>query len=113
MSNSSGGKFAWESSKTGTASAAPDDWPATRAEASTKEEIDEWQATRAQSNRTAPDEWQAPTNASRNVEEWQPTRATRPSPAGPVESPDAWASARGHPAPGDQIQRTEDRHVRE
>ena len=58
MSNSNGSsKFAWESPKTAAASAAPDDWPATRAESATKEELDELQATRAQTNRTAPEEW--------------------------------------------------------
>ena len=61
MSNSSGSsKFARESSKPGTASAGPrEDWPATRAEAATQQEIDEWQATRAVTGRNAPEEWQA------------------------------------------------------
>ena len=105
MSNSSGRKFAWESSKTGAASAGPrDEWPATRAEAATQEEIDEWQATRALTSRTKPEEWpatRAQTSAPRPDDEWEPARAARvPNPA---ESPDAWASTRAHTALATQL----------
>ena len=125
MSNSNGSnKFAWESSKTGAASAASrDEWPATRSEAATQEEIDEWQATRAQTNRGVADEWaatraqtnrgtaeewpatRAQTGGARVQDEWQPTRATRPAEPthGPAESPDAWASTRAHTALATQI----------
>ena len=107
MSNSSGSsKFARESSKPGTANAGPrEDWPATRAEVATQEEIDEWQATRALTGRTAPEEWPA-TRAQVNTpprtgDEWQPTPAVRtPHPA---ESPDAWASTRAHTALATQL----------
>src|SRR5665213_2586974 len=107
MSNSSGSNFAWESAKTEAAAAAPDEWPATRAETASKEEIDEWQATRALTNRTAPDEWpatRAQTSAPRTEEEWQPPRATRSGNASTAsESPDAWASTRAHTALASQI----------
>lgn len=107
MSSSSGSsKFARESSKPGTASAGPpEDWPATRAEAATREEIDEWQVTRALAGHNPPEEWQA-TRAqlsapARTGDEWQPTRTLR-SP-GPTESPDAWASTRAHTALATQL----------
>ncbi|MEP6740483.1 MAG: hypothetical protein ABJA61_08900 [Caldimonas sp.] len=102
MSNSSsGGKFAWESSKTGEPSPTPhDDWPATRAESATQEEFDEWQATRAQIRQGV------------DTDEWQPTRAqpngTRPSgevirPRSGTESPDAWAATRAQTTLATQI----------
>jgi hypothetical protein len=110
MSNSSGSKFAWESSKTEAATPAPDEWPATRAETATQEELDEWQATRALTHRGAPAEWpatraQTSTNASSRVdEEWQPTRAARSTGAGSAsDSPDAWASTRAHTALATQL----------
>lgn len=106
MSNSSGSsKFAWESPKAEAASAAPDEWQATRAETATREEIEEWQATRAQTNRTAPDEWQE----TRAVPRQEPLRpappaARPPAPVpGPAESPDAWASTRAHTALATQL----------
>ncbi|MGZ5653631.1 MAG: hypothetical protein ACXWIZ_06530 [Caldimonas sp.] len=106
MSNSNGSnKFAWESSKPGAASPR-DEWPATRAESATREEIDEWQATRALTPRNTPEEWpatRAQTNRpARPAEEWQPTQVTRGA-TNPGESPDAWASTRAHTALATQL----------
>jgi hypothetical protein len=107
MSNSSGSsKFARESSNPGTGNAGPpDDWPATRAEVASQEEIDEWQATRALTGRNTPEEGPATrvqvNTPPRAGKEWQPTRAAR-SP-NPPESPDAWASTRAHTALATQL----------
>jgi hypothetical protein len=108
MSKSGGSKFAWESPKAEAANAAPDEWPATRAETATQRELDEWQATRVQTDRTAAEEWpktrvQTP-HAPRADGEWQPTRAARSgTPGGAAESPDAWASTRAHTALATQL----------
>jgi hypothetical protein len=107
MSNSSGSsKFASESSKPGAASAGPrEDWPATRVDAATQEELDGWQPTRALTGREAPEEWpatRAQVNSPPRSEEWQPTRAPRGA-SNPAESPDAWASTRAHTALATQL----------
>jgi hypothetical protein len=119
MSNSSGSnKFAWEASKPGAGGAGSrDEWPVTRAESATREEIEEWQATRAISPRTGPEEWQATRAIAPHggPEEWEATRAIPPRPgedrpaarkgrpADAGESPDAWASTRAHTALATQI----------
>ncbi|MEO8081840.1 MAG: hypothetical protein ABI641_15000 [Caldimonas sp.] len=113
MSDSSNGKFAWETAKTGTTAPAPEDWPATRAEPASQEEIDGWQATRLQARPGASDEWQATRAAG--GDEWQPTRVlpvrgrteppppNRPAARGGIESPDAWSSTRAQTALATQI----------
>ena len=115
MSNSNGSsKFAWEPPKAGAAGAGPEEWPATRAETATQEELEEWQATRAQVNRTAPEEWQ-PTRAQisspRAEVDSAASRQSRPSAPGPAESPDAWASTRAHTALATQIQPDENDYL--
>jgi hypothetical protein len=105
MSNSSGGgKFAWETSKTGGPNAAAhDEWQATRAESATPEEFEEWQATR-----TLPRA--GPGGDERQPVQPQANNGARPAgerdpaqPRGAIESPDAWASTRAQTALATQI----------
>ena len=60
--SSSSGKFARDASKRPRRdAAAPDEWPATRAEPASQDEIDEWQATRIQARQpNGIDEWRVP-----------------------------------------------------
>ena len=92
MSNSnSGGKFAWESSRTGSATPPADEWQPTRAVSAT-DDHDEWQSTKML---VRPE--QAPPDAARP----RAANSSFPSPAADPartrhgsESPDAWASTR-------------------
>ncbi|MDQ6639048.1 MAG: hypothetical protein M3Z15_05205, partial [Pseudomonadota bacterium] len=98
---SSSGKFARDASKSATTgTATPEEWPATRAEPASQDEIDEWQATRVQARQPSGlDEWRVP----------QPPRGGRtqesPRPAGRfgAESPDAWAATRAQTALATQL----------
>ena len=100
MSNpSGGGKFAWEASKTGTNTNAPDEWAATRVESASREELDEWQATRVQARHGGFDAARgAASNGAPAGRGGEPDR-----PRGPAESPDAWASTRAQTALATQI----------
>ncbi len=97
MSGSNGGgKFAWEASRTGARTAAPDEWQATRAESAAPEGLDEWQATSIQ-----------PRGPSADAPRRAPVNGTRPRDSdrshGAAESPDAWASTRAQTALATQI----------
>ena len=62
MSDSSNsGKFARNPAQPAASGpATPEEWPATRAEPATQDEIDEWQATRVQARQPSEDVWRAP-----------------------------------------------------
>jgi hypothetical protein len=100
MSDSSNsGRFARDP-KAGAGSAAmPDEWPATRAEAATQEEIEEWQATRVQARQPSP------------TDAWRAAKPATPAPGerrvgrfgAAAESPDAWAATRAQTALATQL----------
>jgi len=104
MSDSSNsGKFARDPAKsTASGAAAPDEWPATRAEAATQDEIEEWQATRVQARQpSADDGWRA-AHPGAGIPVPAPER--RPGRFGAAaESPDAWAATRAQTALATQL----------
>ena len=102
MSDSSGsGKFARDPAKPAASSAAgPEEWPATRAEAATQDEIEEWQATRAlprqpnhAESRVVPPPAAMPPSTERRVGRF----------GAAAESPDAWAATRAQTALATQL----------
>ena len=96
-SSSSGGKFAWESSRTGgERPPAAEEWQPTRAQTATPEELDEWQATRVLArSETAP---ARSLYARGQDEDRDPQRSRNGS-----DSPDAWASTRAQTALATQL----------
>ena len=104
MSNSSnGGKHARDASTSGGApSSGPEEWPATRAENATQEELDEWQSTRIQARQPSGiDEWRVPQGPSAGTPHEPERSAGRPR--GGLESPDAWAATRAQTALATQL----------
>jgi hypothetical protein len=111
--SSSSDKFARDASKPATTGkAAPEEWPATRAEPASPEEIDEWQATRVLAHSpNGVDPWRAP--AAPVAASSMPSSAVAPTSSdsqrragrfGPAaESPDAWASTRAQTALATQL----------
>ncbi|HEY4958565.1 MAG TPA: hypothetical protein VII31_12185, partial [Caldimonas sp.] len=99
MSDSSNsGKFARDASKPGSSAPSPaDEWPATRAEPASQEELDEWQATRVQARQPGGiDEWRVPAGSGSGI---PPPGRVR----GGAESPDAWAATRAQTALATQL----------
>ena len=104
MSDSgSSGKFARDASRsTTTGPATPEEWPATRAEPASQDEIDEWQATRIQARQpNGSDEWRAPQPPADATPKESERRAGRFGAA--AESPDAWAATRAQTALATQL----------
>ena len=102
--SSSSGKFARETlrSRAATGAAAPEEWPATRAEPASQEEIDEWQATRIQARQPSGiDEWRVPQHPPQRhaAGSGAPRRPLRRR----AESPDAWAATRAQTALATQL----------
>jgi hypothetical protein len=102
MSDSSNnGKFARDASRPLASATPPDEWPATRGEAATQDELDEWQVTRVQTHQpNAYDEWRSRNPAAPTPPESE-RRAGRFGAA--AESPDAWASTRAQTALATQL----------
>ncbi|HEX2543198.1 MAG TPA: hypothetical protein VHM00_19205 [Caldimonas sp.] len=99
--SSSGGKFTSDNPGRRTGAAAPDEWPATRAEPASREEVDAWQATRILT-----DERGAGAAARPEPPHVNGSGQTLPSEAprrGPRDSPDAWAATRAHTALATQM----------
>jgi len=101
--SSSSGKFARDASKSATTGpATPEEWPATRVEPSSQEEIDEWQATRIHARQpNGIDEWRVPQPPAGGTPQESQRRAGRFGAA--AESPDAWASTRAQTALATQL----------
>jgi hypothetical protein len=101
--SSSSGKFARDASKSAaTGPATPEEWPATRAEPASQDEIDEWQATRIQARQpNGIDEWRVPQPPAGGTPQESQRRAGRFGAA--AESPDAWAATRAQTALATQI----------
>jgi hypothetical protein len=104
MSDSSNsGKFARNPAQpAASGSATPEEWPATRAEAATQDELEEWQATRVQARQPAEDAWRAPhPGAAPGAAPPTERRVGRFGAA--AESPDAWAATRAQTALATQL----------
>jgi hypothetical protein len=111
--SSSSDKFARDASKPATTGpAAPEEWPATRAEPASRDEIDEWQATRVLARQpNGVDEWRAPAApVAPSSAVSSPLGTTPPDPqrragrfGAAAESPDAWASTRAQTALATQL----------
>ena len=103
MSDSSNsGKFARDGSKPGpSATSGPEEWPVTRAEPASPEELDEWQSTRLQARQpSGVDEWRVPMAPTGGTPlESNRGRSSRPG----SESPDAWAATRAQTALATQL----------
>lgn len=101
MSNSSGGDKHARDDSIGprpSPSPGPEEWPATRAETASKDELDEWQATRVQARQSSGQgEWRVPQGPSSD--------SGRSSGRGRngLESPDAWAATRAQTALATQL----------
>jgi hypothetical protein len=104
MSNSSnGGKYVRDASDPpGSSPSRPEEWPATRAESASKDELDEWQATRVLARQPSGiDEWRVPQGPAGGT----PLEADRQPgrPRAGLESPDAWAATRAQTALATQL----------
>src|SRR5690349_23967227 len=107
MSDSSNnGKFARDSAKpAASGSTAPEEWPTTRAEAATQDEIDEWQATRVQPRQpSSEDVWRGAQPVAAPMGSPGPAPERRAGRFGAAaESPDAWAATRAQTALATQL----------
>ena len=104
MSNSNnGGKYSRDASNNpGSPPAGPEEWPATRAENASPDELEEWQATRVQARQPSGlGEWRVPQGPVGGTPLEADRQAGRAGHA--LESPDAWASTRAQTALATQL----------
>ncbi|HEV7577257.1 MAG TPA: hypothetical protein VGO85_14570 [Caldimonas sp.] len=101
--SSSSGKFARDTSKSATTGTpTPEEWPVTRAEAASPDELEEWQATRVQARQSnGLDDWRVPQPPAGGTPQESQRRAGRFGAT--AESPDAWAATRAQTALATQL----------
>ena len=104
MSNSSSGDKSASGPITGAVgSAGPEEWPATRVDIRTRQELDEWQPTRVLVNDRVAGEARQPDRPQPNGARPPPASFEAARPRGTRESPDAWAATRAHTALATQL----------
>jgi hypothetical protein len=102
--SSNGGKFGTEPVSPGsTGKPMPEEWPPTRAQGRSSEEVDEWQPTRVLADPGGGGESSTAERPAPSGARPAPVDRDEVRPRGTRESPDAWAATRAHTALATQI----------
>jgi hypothetical protein len=104
MSNSSSGDKSGSGPSAGAVgSAGPEEWPATRVDIRSRQELDEWQPTRVLVDDRVAGEARQADRPQPNGARPPPASFEAARPRGTRESPDAWAATRAHTTLATQI----------